>query len=262
MRLELAERAGARQGALTSRRELLLAGTAIALGAPAAAQQRVDFSAELPAHSQSPASASASGASPADQPLLEQIDASALGRIPGATGAPSPADFWRAPRFIWLHRPATGRALKTVWWAEGRVIPQAYEAASLFLGDPRMERRIREAIRTSGAVPVGWHHAVWASPVVLDVLYAMTAWLMYFGISRPIHVTSAFRHPLTNAAIEGAARDSLHQRGAAVDVVIPGVSAAKVAEFGAWMRAGGVGVYPERGFTHLDAGRVRSWRGR
>jgi hypothetical protein len=216
---------------------------------------------------------------------ISQVDYSALGRMPGAVTAPSVADFWSAPRTIWLVRrmgrtdqrgSATSlstqaaqdsngsqgtQVLRTVWWSNGRVIPEAYRDISLFLGDLRMLARIDAAQRQGQRLPPDWHHAVWISPVVLDTLYALTSWLSYFGMDRPIEITSAFRHPLTNAAIEGAARDSLHQRGAAVDVVIPGVPATKVAEFGAWMRGGGVGVYPERGFTHLDAGAIRSWRG-
>ncbi len=197
--------------------------------------------------------------------LQQEIDRLALGRMPGtgtASQAPSATDFWSAPRQIWLWRRATGQSIKAVWWADGQVQPQAYRDLSLFLGDPLMAVRIRQAAQRGQPVPAHWHQAVGMSPVVLDTLYALGAWLAYFGMSRPIEVTSGFRHPLTNAAIEGAARDSLHQIGAAVDVVVPGVPASKVAQFGAWMRGGGVGVYPQRGFTHLDAGRVRTWQGR
>jgi uncharacterized protein YcbK (DUF882 family) len=228
---------------------------------PAAAQTRIDFTQPEDLGIAPQASGPAFGSAP---DLQEAIDQWALGRMPlagRASQTPSVADFWSAPRELWLRRRATGQSIKTVWWADGQVRPQGYRDLSLFLGDPLMDTHIRQALQRGQSVPAHWHQAVWISPVVLDTLYALGAWLAYFGMARPIEVTSAFRHPLTNAAIEGAARDSLHQRGAAVDVVIPGVPASKVAEFGAWMRGGGVGVYPQRGFTHLDAGRVRSWRG-
>ena len=241
------------------------------------AQTRIDFGqpqvdesgSAVPNVPNVPSTPSAPHTIPHDSPhphvdLQQEIDRRALGRMPGAglaSQAPSVADFWSAPRQIWLSRRATGQSIKAVWWANGQVQPQAYRDLSFFLGDPLMAARIRQILQRGQPLPAHWHPAVWISPVVLDTLYALGAWLTYFGMARPIEVTSGFRHPLTNAAIEGAARDSLHQIGAAVDVVVPGVSAQKVAQFGAWMRGGGVGVYPQRGFTHLDAGRVRSWRG-
>jgi uncharacterized protein YcbK (DUF882 family) len=246
------------------------------LGSAARSQVRIDFSEEAASstaarQAQSPAP-SGGHAEPNDlqhapenhsqapEPQQE-IDRSALGRMPGAKQAPSVPDFWSAPRQIWLTRRSTGQSIKTVWWADGQMRPQAYRDLSQFLGDPLMGSRIRQALQRGQPVPAQWHQAVWISPVVLDTLYALSAWLAFFAMARPIEVTSAFRHPMTNAAIEGAARDSLHQIGAAVDVIVPGVPAVKVAQFAAWMRGGGVGVYPQRGFTHLDAGRVRSWQG-
>jgi uncharacterized protein YcbK (DUF882 family) len=248
---------------------------------PAVAQTRIDFTQtggpELAPHGSSspfsalrdPSSGFATGHAPSHgagtaPDLQEAIDQWALGRMPQAgraAQAPSVTDFWSAPRELWLRRRATGQSIKTVWWSDGQVRPQAYIDLSLFLRDPRMEARIRQASQRGQSIPAHWHQAVWINPVVLNTLYALGAWLAYFGMARPIEVTRAFSHPLTNAAIEGAARDSLHQIGAAVDVIVPGVPASKVAEFGAWMRGGGVGVYLQRDFTHLDAGRVRSWRG-
>ncbi len=265
---------------LLRRRCLGLAAAACAttLSGPVDAQTRIDFGqprvdesgTAVPNAPNVPSTPSAPHTIPHDSPhphvdLQQEIDRRALGRMPGAgpsPQAPSVADFWSAPRQIWLSRRATGQSIKAVWWANGQVQPQAYRDLSFFLGDPLMAARIRQILQRGQPLPAHWHPAVWISPVVLDTLYALGAWLTYFGMARPIEVTSGFRHPLTNAAIEGAARDSLHQIGAAVDVVVPGVSAQKVAQFGAWMRGGGVGVYPQRGFTHLDAGRVRSWRGR
>lgn len=245
-------------------------------GSSAQAQQRVEAGAAgqlLPqAHVRTP------GAGTHQQDLLggsadvaasPSVDAAALGPIPGAPSAAreSNADnFWSAPRRIWLSRAAShgqpARTIQCVWWRDGSIIAEAYEDLSLFLGDPSMYARMAALRGQDKPIPRGWHHAVWMSPVVLDILYALTAWLEVFGMARPIEITSAFRHPTTNAATEGAARNSLHQSGGAVDVVIPGVAASNVARFGTWMRGGGVGVYPARGFTHLDGGRVRQWRGR
>lgn len=178
-----------------------------------------------------------------------------------------PQGFWDRPRTVWLRRPATGEEIRATYWAQGRLVPEEYMRLCWFLRDPRMQRRIEQHGRGSSAAgvgagaPKGWHAAVAYGQIPLDVLYALNGWLEHFGMARPIVVTSAFRHALTNAATEGAARNSQHTRGQAVDIVIPGVTAERVSYFANWLRAGGVGFYPSRGFTHIDGGSLRSWRG-
>jgi uncharacterized protein YcbK (DUF882 family) len=101
----------------------------------------------------------------------------------------------------------------------------------------------------------------WAlmDPIVLDVLYAYSAWLAVYSISRPLDVTSGFRHFLSNELTEGAALAGWHPRAGAIDFRIPGVSAEHSARFGMWLAGGGVGLYRSKDFTHVDRGRVRSW---
>lgn len=124
-----------------------------------------------------------------------------------------------------------------------------------------MQSRIEGLRQLGRPVPAGWYAAMGMSPVLLDILYAINGWLDFFGMARPLVLTSALRHPVTNAAIEGAAKDSRHQRGGAGDLIIPDVPADRVAAFGVWLRGGGVGFYPSKGFTHVDDGRLRVWRG-
>lgn len=73
-------------------------------------------------------------------------------------------------------------------------------------------------------------------------------------------VLSGYRTIATNRAVHGAG-DSQHLRAAALDLHIP---AAKFQQFGDTARKlarGGVGLYPDQGFIHLDSGPVRHWGG-
>lgn len=78
-----------------------------------------------------------------------------------------------------------------------------------------------------------------------------------------IRVLSGYRSPGTNAMLamfnRHVARNSLHMRGQAIDIRIPGVPAAAVYEAALALGRGGVGYYPASGFVHLDTGPVRTW---
>lgn len=161
--------------------------------------------------------------------------------VPGWSG-----DFWSQPRELWLVRAktrTTTETVKTVYWADGRLIPEGYMAVCQLLRDVQLNL------------------AVQIDPVTLDILRGVHGWLRYFGVDEPVTVLSGYRHPQTNARTERAAFNSLHMYGQAVDIRIPGVSASRVAQLGRYLSAGGVGYYPANGFTHLDRGRLRAWVG-
>lgn len=186
---------------------------------------------------------------------------------PGDASADSQG-FWERPRWVWLKRSVTGEQIKVVYWQDGVLLAEPYNQVCWFLRDVRFERmlaandpKIRLALNRGQITDQ--HLSAWVlmDSVLLDILYAFSAWLAMFGINAPIILTSAFRHLITNLMTEGAARDSWHMQGGAADIVVPGVSPVALAKFGQWLSGGGVGVYPSRGFIHLDRGRVRSWRG-
>jgi uncharacterized protein YcbK (DUF882 family) len=151
-------------------------------------------------------------------------------------------DFWQRPRRLVLQH-ARGERIETVYWSDGQVVVSEYERLSYFMRD-----------RVAGT-------GVYVHPVLLDILYGIHGWLSFFQLRSPIIINSGYRDPARNAVIEGAARNSLHTRGEAVDISIPQVNTLQVAKFGMWLGGGGVGWYPEKQFTHLDRGRLRSWRG-
>jgi uncharacterized protein YcbK (DUF882 family) len=78
-----------------------------------------------------------------------------------------------------------------------------------------------------------------------------------------IHVVCGYRTPHTNEYLRthghGVARHSLHMQGMAIDIRVPGVSAAKLRDAALGLHRGGVGYYAESNFVHVDTGRVRRW---
>jgi uncharacterized protein YcbK (DUF882 family) len=84
-------------------------------------------------------------------------------------------------------------------------------------------------------------------PRVVDLAYRIQT---HFD-AQEIRVISAYRTPHVRNA-------SNHGRGRAIDMVVPGVSDADVAEFARELGFVGVGIYPTSGFVHVDV-RDRSY---
>jgi uncharacterized protein YcbK (DUF882 family) len=152
------------------------------------------------------------------------------------------ANFWDEPRELWLKRPDTGEEIRVVYWAQGRLVPQGYDAICWILRDTHRNLAVQFDI------------------VALDIARGIYGWLQGFGMARPLIINSGYRHPKTNAT-EGGVRNSLHTQAKALDLRIQGVSAESVTRFGLYLSGGGVGFYPGKEFTHVDCGRVRYWRG-
>jgi len=83
------------------------------------------------------------------------------------------------------------------------------------------------------------------------------------GQGQEIQIYSAYRSPSYNNLLirlgRGAAPNSLHTVGQAVDFAIPGVRLSRIRGAAVKLRLGGVGYYGRRGFVHLDTGPVRYW---
>jgi len=78
-------------------------------------------------------------------------------------------------------------------------------------------------------------------------------------------VVSGFRHPKYNLILRKkghqVARDSQHTHGNAIDFFIPHVTTQALHAWAKDQKRGGVGLYLESGFVHMDTGAVRYWSG-
>lgn len=183
--------------------------------------------------------------------------------------APGGQSMWVVPRTLWLQRDGVRGSLDLTYWQNGLLDVHRYREVCVFLRDTgfekailRGDKRILAAVR-AGRLPERIPIAAPISPRVLDALYAIGQWLAYFGLARPIIVTSAFRHSFyNNNMVEGASRDSFHTKARAVDIRIDGISPARIALFARWLGVGGIGLYQSRGFLHIDDGAQRSWKGK
>lgn len=174
--------------------------------------------------------------------------ASALTLLPEKPAAASPvamtagtAAFWAQPRRLDLIRAANGERFTGCYWHNGAVEPAGYAAACRLLRDVRADV------------------AVAMSPRLLDLLCAIQAWVRPYGYTEPMRIYSGYRTPETNAHLEGAARQSMHLRGQAADIVMPGLPTAYLGQLAARYAAGGVGFYFTKDFIHVDTGRIRFW---
>jgi len=84
-------------------------------------------------------------------------------------------------------------------------------------------------------------------------------WLARYDYVQPYVITSAYRTPHTNANTEGAALNSLHMYGKAVDLKCFGLPPSYMARLFRSFGASGIGIYST--FVHIDTWNKRVWQG-
>jgi uncharacterized protein YcbK (DUF882 family) len=145
-------------------------------------------------------------------------------------------------RTLDLYRPAAGERLTLEYMRDGVWREGAYERICWLLRD------------------VQAHDWVQMDTRIIAIMDWTQKYLAQFGYTSPLHILSGFRSLHTNEHTEGAAKDSQHLVGKAIDARIPGLSTEYLGRLFRWLSSGGVGIYDSKEFVHVDVGTLRNWR--
>ena len=143
-----------------------------------------------------------------------------------------------------LYNPHTKEHFKGIYWRNRKYIGDALKNINHVMRD----------FRAQDVKQIDTH--------LLDLLHGINVNL---NSKKPFHVISGYRSPETNAKLrkrgKGAAKNSYHIQGKAVDIRLPGYRTSVLRRTAYKMKRGGVGYYPNRGFVHIDVGPIRYWKG-
>jgi uncharacterized protein YcbK (DUF882 family) len=176
------------------------------------------------------------------------VSLTSVGRVTSAVAAPALVGLKQLNvRTLSFDCTNAGEQLLGVdYWVEGEYVPDA-------LAD--IDQALRD-YRTDEVYPI--------TTKLLDLLYFLGRSL---DTDCRFELTSGYRSPETNAMLHeldsGVASNSLHMKGQAADITLPGRPLRNLYEAALAMRLGGVGYYPDPDddFVHVDVGRVRRWVG-
>lgn len=145
-------------------------------------------------------------------------------------------------RRVRMYSGRTGESLDTVYWLDGKYIPEALSEVHHFMRDWRNDKVIKY------------------DPRNLDIAAAAHRLM---DTNEPYMLLSGYRSPETNAMLRsrsrGVARNSLHMRGQAADLRLSSRSVSQMYKAARACSAGGVGKYSNSNFVHMDCGPVRTW---
>ena len=140
-------------------------------------------------------------------------------------------------KHLTIHNLKTGEKIKNcLFWEQGKYNQDALKELNKLLRDHH-----------SGDV-----HSI--DPKLFDLLHALQRKL---ETSEPFQAVSGYRSPKTNRRLSGAAKNSYHMKGQAIDFFFDGRTNLQVCKAALSQKAGGVGIY--KGFVHVDTGPVRQW---
>lgn len=174
--------------------------------------------------------------------LLSAFAATAITAAPTFANA---AGFLRGGgdiRRIRMYSGRTGERIDTIYWIEGKYIPEAVKEVNHFMRDWRTDGVKSMDLRT------------------IDI---MAAAHNLMDANEPYMLLSGYRSPQTNALLRsrsrGVAKNSLHMKGQAADLRMSSRTVSQMARAAAACKGGGVGKYSGSNFVHMDCGVVRTW---
>jgi uncharacterized protein YcbK (DUF882 family) len=180
-------------------------------------------------------------------PLMGRRRLLGMGLAAAATVALAPARAWASlpaspERSLALYNTHTNETLKATYWRSGTADRGALTDIDHILRDFRTGDVFQMDVK------------------LLDLLAELHR---RTGSKQPFQVISGYRSPRTNATLaaesNGVAKRSLHMDGMAIDIRLADVPLKTVHDTAVAMKLGGVGIYPQSNFVHVDTGRVRYW---
>ena len=176
--------------------------------------------------------------------LLGVFAATAVTAAPFFNNAPAFARGAGDIRRIRMYSGRTGESLDTIYWIEGKYIPEVLKEINSFMRDWRTGDAVSMDART------------------VDI---MAASHRLMDVNEPYMLLSGYRSPKTNAMLRskssGVAKNSLHMKGMAADLRLKSRSVGQMAKAASACAAGGVGRYSRSDFVHMDCGPIRNWGG-
>lgn len=161
----------------------------------------------------------------------------------GATTINRGTSFDAVPYRLHLYHLHTGEHIDVVYRRGNQYLPEAVAELDHFLRDHRTGDEKDYDVKE------------------FDLLHDLLA-----KLGRPngeIDIVCGYRTPFSNHYLRehghGVALHSQHMEARAIDIRIPGVSAATVRDAALSLHRGGVGYYAQSNFVHVDVGRVRRW---
>lgn len=175
--------------------------------------------------------------------LTALVSAAVAGLSPAAIRAAVPNS---RNRVLWLRRSGSGEEVMSSFCVDGKTVYQPGY------------REICWLMRDHNITPAQGYVEI--DIVEIEALWEVQQALALHDIRQPLVITSGYRSPQTNAAIENAARNSMHCYAKAADMYVEGVSTRELFAT-CWSRAvsGGIGYYDSH--VHLDSGTRRWWVG-
>lgn len=169
--------------------------------------------------------------------LATALSVPAIGRAATMSSAAMPHE-----RSLHMYNTHTGESLKSVFWAEGKFVPEAMNDINKLLRDHRNNQ---------------------VAQIDPKLLFLLDQVSTQVGANSVVHIISGYRSPESNKLLHentnGVAKHSMHLEGKAIDVRIPGRDLAMLHKAALHAGGGGVGYYPESQFVHMDTGRLRHW---
>ncbi len=168
--------------------------------------------------------------------------------VAGAAGAAALTPFGAAARIVGgervlrFHNIHTGEKVSRVYWQNGQYLAGPLREFNHLLRDWRTDE---------------------VTDIDLKVLDLLAELHRLMDTTQPFDIISGYRSPKTNAMLRansgGVAKKSLHMRGMAIDVNLPGRDLRALQKAAISLKRGGVGYYGKSQFIHVDTGRVRYW---